>query len=77
MIKDSKGDGLTLPPGTKIIYLPDKTKGTVVQQLLHYDGGESFFGNVRLQMDDGRKIEANAWQCTICKPELKEEKDHA
>ena len=69
MINDSKGNSPTFPPGTKIIYLPDKTKGTVVQQLLHYDRGESFFGNVLLQMDDGRKIEANAWQCSIYKPE--------
>ena len=61
MIKDSKGNGPTFPPGTKIIYLPDKTKGIVVEQLLHYDGDEVFFGNVLLQMDDGRKIEANAW----------------
>ena len=63
---DSEGKGPNLPPGTRVIFMPDRddTKlGKIERQILHYDGGETFWGNVRVRMDDGRYIEANCWQC--------------
>ncbi len=63
---DSEGNGPNMPPGTRVVFMPDRddTKlGTIERQILHHDGGESFWGNVRVLMDDGRYIEANCWQC--------------
>ena len=63
---DSEGKGPNMPPGTRVVFMPDRddTKlGTIERQILHYDGGETFWGNVRVRMDDGRYLEANCWQC--------------
>jgi len=63
---DSDGRCPNMPQGTRVVFMPDRddTKmGTIERQLLHYDGGETFWGNVLVRMDDGRYIEANCWQC--------------
>lgn len=65
-LEDSSGQAPSMPPGTRVKFLPDKdpTKlGTIEHQILHYDQGEFFFGNVVVVMDDGRRLRANCWQC--------------
>lgn len=63
---DCEGNPPNMPPGTRIVFLPDHDaakEGAVLYQRLHHDGYETFFGNVILKMDDGRCVEANCWQC--------------
>jgi hypothetical protein len=68
---DSEGRSPNMPAGTRVMFLPDRDPskhGTIEMQMLHWDCGESFFGNVRVRMDDGRYIEANCWQCEALEP---------
>jgi hypothetical protein len=71
---DSEGRAPNMPAGTRVMFLPDRDSakhGTIEVQMLHYDCGESFFGNVRIRMDDGRYIEANCWQCKALESQAK------
>ena len=64
---DSDGRGPTKPPGTRVQFLKDKI-GTVLYQKHHYDGWESFYGNVLVQEDDtGKVYELNGWQTFLIK----------
>lgn len=63
---DSSGKTPSMPPGTRVVFCPDRDygkEGTVLMQKLHYDGAESFFGNVIVKMDGGRLMNVNCWQC--------------
>lgn len=61
---DSEGRLPDMPAGTRVAVGPLGGKeGTVRIQKLHYDCGESFFGNVVVDMDDGASVEAHCWQC--------------
>ena len=59
---DSEGNPSPYPPGTRVVFLPDKREGSVIKQTLHYDCGEEFWGNLLVQMDDGMKLHCNCWQ---------------
>ena len=59
---DSNGYGPSWRPGERAWVAPFKIEATVIQQLLSYDGGESFWGNVELLYDDGAKGVSNSWQ---------------
>jgi hypothetical protein len=59
---DDQGNGPMWRPGEKVWVAPLKLEATVIQQQLSYDGGESFWGNVELQYDDGTKGISNNWQ---------------
>ncbi len=50
--------------GDRVFVLPLKMEATVIRQVLHYDGDESFYGNLELQYDDGIKGTSNSWQCS-------------
>ena len=59
---DSNGHGPSWRPGERAWVAPLRAEATVIQQLLSYDGGESFWGNVELEYDDGVKGVSNSWQ---------------
>jgi len=61
-MKDSDGNSPMWKSGDRVWVAPLKMEATVVQQQLTYDGGESFWGNVELQYDDGTKGISNNWQ---------------
>jgi hypothetical protein len=61
-MKDSDGNGPMWKSGDRVWVAPLKMEATVIQQQLTYDGGESFWGNVELQYDDGTKGISNNWQ---------------
>lgn len=56
---DSDNKHSPFPRDTKITY--QGNTGTVMAQVLHYDGDEMFWGNVCLLMDDGSKVYTNGW----------------
>ncbi len=71
ILKDSQGKEPSFLPGERVFVLPLKMEATVVEQKLHYDGSESFWGNLVLLYDDGIKGTSNSWQCKkITKNEL-------
>ena len=59
---DSNGKGPSFLPGEKVLVLPNNMEATVIKQTLHYDGEESFWGNLELLYDDGIKGTSNSWQ---------------
>lgn len=61
-MKDSDGNGPMWKSGDRVWVAPLKMEATVIQQQLTYDGGESCWGNVELQYDDGTKGISNNWQ---------------
>lgn len=63
-MKDSKGHGPEYKPGERIYCHPARQQATVIRQVLHHDGDESFWGNLELQYDDGIKGTAHGWQCS-------------
>ena len=60
--RDSEGKTRRWFIGDRVFVGPNGMIATVVKQRLHYDGSESFFGNVDLMYDDGVKGECNSWQ---------------
>jgi hypothetical protein len=45
------------------VWVPSlEMEATVVEQILHYDGTETFYGNVRLKYDDGVEGISHCWQ---------------
>lgn len=59
---DSDGCGPKFRSGDRVYVLPMRCEATVIRQTLHYDGPESFWGNVELQYDDGIRGTSNSWQ---------------
>ncbi len=59
---DSNGKGPTYKKGDRVWVAPLKMEATVVEQVLHYDYPESFYGNVKLKFDDGSEGLSNCWQ---------------
>jgi len=60
--RDSEGKTRRWFIGDRVLVGPNGMIATVIKQRLHYDGSESFFGNVDLMYDDGVKGESNSWQ---------------
>jgi len=60
--RDSEGKTRRWFIGDRVLVGPNGMMATVIKQRLHYDGSESFFGNVDLMYDDGVKGESNSWQ---------------
>ena len=50
--------------GDRVYVIPLKEQATVIKQVLHHDGDESFYGNLELQYDDGIKGISHSWQCS-------------
>ena len=59
---DSKGCKPLWKKGDRVYVSPLKMEATIIEQMLHYDGSESFWGNVRLMYDDGVEGTSNSWQ---------------
>jgi hypothetical protein len=59
---DSDGQTAKFTAGTKVRVGPNGMVATVVKQWLHYDGPESFWGNVLVEYDDGIRGTCNSWQ---------------
>lgn len=59
---DSDGRGPKYNTGDRVYVGPNNMEATVIRQFLHYDGPESFWGNVELLYDDGIKGISNSWQ---------------
>ena len=62
MKTDSNGKGPQFVAGDRVYVGPTKMEATVMRQILHYDGPETFWGNVELEYDDGVKGTSNSWQ---------------
>jgi hypothetical protein len=60
--KDSEGNGPTYKKGERVWVAPLKIEATVVEQILHHDGPETFYGNVKLKFDDGGEGTSHCWQ---------------
>lgn len=59
---DSNGHGPRWKAGDRVWVAPLKMEATVIEQQLSWDYPESFWGNVRLQYDDGVEGISNNWQ---------------
>ena len=59
---DSDGRGPKYHAGDRVYVAPNDMEATVIKQMLHYDGNESFWGNVWLKYDDGVEGISNSWQ---------------
>lgn len=59
---DSEGNHAEFLPGDRVFVIPAKMEATVIRQTLHYDCGESFWGNLELMFDDGIKGSCHCWQ---------------
>lgn len=66
---DSCGRGPEYHNGDSVLVRPNGMKATVVRQIKHYDGSESFWGDLELVYDDGVKGRSNSWQCERIKNE--------
>jgi hypothetical protein len=51
-ILDSNGNPPRFLPGERVYVMPVKMEATVIKQMLSYDSGESFWGNLKLKYDD-------------------------
>jgi hypothetical protein len=63
-MKDSNGQPPTFNKNDRVFVHPLKLEATVIQQFLHWDYPESFWGNVQLLYDDGSIGTSNSWQIT-------------
>ena len=59
---DSNGKPPTFVSDERVMVLPLNMEATVIRQILHNDCGETFWGNLELQYDDGIKGISNSWQ---------------
>lgn len=59
---DSDGRGPQFHSGERVLVLPNNMEATVIKQALHYDGPESFWGNLKLKYDDGIEGTSHSWQ---------------
>ena len=60
--EDSDGKGPEFKKGDRVWVAPLKMEATVIEQILHWDYPESFYGNVKLKYDDGAEGTSNSWQ---------------
>lgn len=60
--RDSDGFLAPFTKGKRVYVVPNKMLATVKIQHLHWDGDESFWGNVDLIYDDGITGTSNNWQ---------------
>ena len=63
-MKDSNGNYAEYKVGDRVYVHPMRQQATVIRQVLHHDGPESFWGNLELQYDDGIKGISHSWQCS-------------
>lgn len=61
-MKDTEGNGPAFHKGERVYVHPSKEETTVIEQLLHYDMNESFWGNLKLLYDDGTTGISHNWQ---------------
>ena len=61
---DSNGKRGEYKEGDRVFVIPLKMEATVIRQILHHDGDETFWGNLELLYDDGVKGTSNSWQCS-------------
>jgi len=54
--------------GDRVYVGPAKMEATVIRQIKHYDMGESFWGDLELQFDDGVKGHSHCWQVKKIRP---------
>ena len=54
--------------GDRVYVVPAKMEATVIRQIRHYDGPESFWGDLELQYDDGVKGRSHCWQVEKIRP---------
>jgi len=54
--------------GDRVYVAPAKMEATVIRQIKHYDMGESFWGDLELQYDDGVKGRSHCWQVKKIRP---------
>ena len=59
---DSSGQGPTYKKGDRVWVAPLQMEATVIEQTLHWDYPDSFYGNVKLKYDDGIEGTSNCWQ---------------
>lgn len=55
-------------PGDRVYVAPAKMEATVIRQIRHYDGPESWWGNLELLYDDGIKGTSHCWQVERVRP---------
>jgi hypothetical protein len=60
--KDSDGNGPTYKKGDRVWVAAVQMEATVIEQVLHWDYPDSFYGNVKLKYDDGVEGTSNCWQ---------------
>ena len=60
---DSNGNPSPYKSGDRVYVIPNKMEATVIEQILHYDYPEYFWGNLILKYDDGVEGISNSWQC--------------
>jgi hypothetical protein len=59
---DSEGRRPLWKKGDRVYVTPLKMEATIIEQVLHHDGSESFWGNVCVRYDDGVEGTSNCWQ---------------
>lgn len=62
LIPDSEGRYPEFFEGDIVYVIPLKVRAIVVQQILHYDGPETFWGNVEVEYTDGSRGMCHCWQ---------------
>ena len=60
--KDSEGSGPLYKIGDRVWVPSVEMEATVIKQILHHDGNETFYGNVKLKYDDGVEGISHCWQ---------------
>jgi hypothetical protein len=55
-------DPAPFQPGDRVYVAPAKMEAAVIRQIRHYDGPESWWGNLELMYDDGIKGTSHCWQ---------------
>jgi len=60
--RDSDGNGPTYKKGERVWVPAIKMEATVIEQILHHDGSETHYGNVKLKYDDGVEGISHCWQ---------------
>ena len=63
MRTDSNGHKPDYNPGDRVYVHPMRQQATVIEQVLHHDGSESFWGNLKVRYDDGIEGISHSWQC--------------
>lgn len=59
---DSNGKPADFTFGDRVLLIPHNIQATVVSQTLHYDSGETFWGNLNIIDDEHNAITCHCWQ---------------